>query len=160
VIRKVGEAFSQRNSGADSYFPLGEEAEDAGIFDTDYSYRDILDIARLSSDYKQVVFEAAQYEGKPCYHIIMEARPGKDPFYHRREMWVDKEGLYPLRMQVYGSTGAMLKTIDVKNVQQFKGVNFPVELVVTSATRRTSTRIQLKALQPIEKSTVVRFMGE
>jgi hypothetical protein len=153
VIRKKGDEFSQKN-GDMPYFGLGEGAAEVGIFNTDYSFKDILELTRLSSDYEKVLFE--EVEGQ--YHIVMQAKAGKKPFYHRREMWVDKEKLYPVKMKVFGSTGQLIKTMEVIRVERFGGINFPVEILVTSATRNTTTRIVIKNLEPVSAAKVRQFM--
>jgi len=157
VYRRKGEQFSQRNKGATQFFALGEEASKAGVFQTDYSFKDVLELTRLTADYNRVVFEKSNLDGKSCYHIVLKAKPGKNPFYDKREMWVDPQTMVPVRMDVFGSTGQKLKTISVTKTQLFKGINYPVEITVKSALRETETRIAIMNLRTLEQGKILKY---
>lgn len=150
IIRKQGDQFSQKN-GEMPYFPLGEEAAKVGVFGTDYSFKDVLELTKLSSDYDRAVFKEAK-DDPSCYFVELRAKPGKTPFYHRRIMWVDKQTMVPKKMEVYGSSGVLLKTIEIKETRRFKGANYPVKMIVTSATRKTVTTITLSKLETMERT--------
>jgi hypothetical protein len=156
VLRRKGSQFSQRN-GSLPYVALGEEAAKAGIFGTDYSFKDVLELTRLAENYQRVTFAAATYNGRSCYHLVLQAKTGKNPFYHKREMWVDTQTLVPLKMDVFGSTGQKLKTIEAVKTQLFQGINYPIEIVVKSALRDTETRVSLSNLKTLERARTFKY---
>ena len=156
ILRRKGEQFSQRN-GSNPYISLGEEAAKAGVFGTDYSFKDVLELTKLSTDYQRLVFEETNLNGRECFHLIMQARPGKTPFYHKREMWVERQTMVPIKMDVFGSTGQKLKTIEVVRSQPFQGINYPVEIVVKSAVRDTETKIFVPNLKTLERGKTFKY---
>jgi hypothetical protein len=156
VLRRQDEQFSQRN-GSNPYISLGEEASKAGVFGTDYSFKDVLELTRLSTDYDKIVFEKADLNGRSCFHLVLQAKPGKSPFYYKREMWVDPQTMVPTRVDVFGSTGQKLKTIEVVKTQPFQGINYPVEIMVKSAVRDTETKVSLPNLKSLEKSKTFKY---
>ena len=152
VIRKIGEGFSQTNGGM-PYFPLGSGAAEAGIFGTDYSFKDILEFTKLLSDYNRQEFRATD----GGYLVKMKSKPGGKPYYYSREMLVDRNGLYPKWIKVYGASGQLIKTFEFNRVQSFKGSNYPVEIVITSGTRATKTRISIGGLRDISRAETNEF---
>ena len=157
VLRRQGEQFAQRNKGAAQYIALGEEASKAGVFGTDYSFKDVLELTKLATEYDKKAFEKTVLDGRECFHLVLEAKPGKSPFYHKREMWVDPQTMVPVKMDVFGSTGQKLKTITVRKTQPFQGINYPVEINVKSALRDTETNISLPNLKSLERGKVLKY---
>lgn len=157
VLRRKGGQFSQKSKGAAQPIALGEEASKAGVFGTDYSFKDVLELTKLTSEYDKKVFERTVLDGQDCYHLVLEAKPGKAPFYHKREMWVDPRTMVPVKMEVFGSTGQKLKTIVVNKTQPFQGINYPVEIAVKSALRQTETRISLAGLKLLDRSKLFKY---
>ena len=159
IFRKVDNDFSQHNPNDAAYFPLPGSI-DAGVFGTDYSFRDILEFARLTADYNQVTFETVKYQGTDCYHLVMQARPGKKPYYNQRELWVDQKTLAPRKMILRGSTGQPIKTIEIEETQPFRGINYPVKLTVISGSRNSTTKISITNLAAIDPGKVRQFQEQ
>jgi hypothetical protein len=162
VLRRKGEQFTQCKQGK-KCMDLGENAAKAGVFDTDYSFKDVLELTRLADEYDKKTFEEADYGGRKCFHLVLEAKPGKRPFYHKREMWVDQQTMVPLKMAVFGSADLQkpLKTITVTEHQLFQGINYPVEITVQSGFQNTATRIVisgLKALSP-QRTELLKYIN-
>ncbi len=161
VLKRKGEQFSQRNRGAAQPVALGEEASKAGVFGTDDSFKDVLELTKLATEYDKGTFEKVKTkivsnEEKDYFHLVLVAKPGKSPFYHKREMWVDPQTMVPVKMDVFGSTGQRLKTLTVKKTQSFQGINYPVEINVKSMARDTETNISLSNLRALERSKVLQ----
>jgi hypothetical protein len=52
--------------------------------------------------------------------LELKARPGAEPSYRSRKVWVDKERFLPLREERYATSGKLLKTTEIKSVRQFQ----------------------------------------
>jgi hypothetical protein len=165
IFLRQGESFYQRN-GESPYQFMGKDKTMYGIFKTDYSFKDVLELSRLSADYDKALFERVPEikvvkNGKEVaeatgdfFHVKLTAKPGNKPFYNQREMWVDAKTLVPRRTIVFGSTGTELKTIDIVETQRYRGINYPKVIVVTPHGQNTQTRIILSDLKPYNESMV------
>lgn len=164
ILRREGESFSQRN-GEKPFVFMGKDKTMYGIFKTDYTFKDVLELSRLSADYDKALFERVKEvkvakNGKEVaetgdfFHVKLIAKPGKNPppFYSQREMWVDAKTMVPRKTVVFGSTGTGLKTIDIIETQPYQGINYPAVIVVTPHGQSTQTTIRLSHLKPYNES--------
>ena len=164
IFLRQGEKFYQRN-GESPYQFMGKDKTMYGIFKTDYSFKDVLELSRLSADYDKALFERVPEikvvkngketaEAGDFFHVKLTAKPGQKPFYNQREMWVEAKTLVPRKTIVFGATGTELKTIEIVETQRYQGLNYPAVIVVTPHGQSTQTRITLSRLKPFNESMV------
>jgi len=97
------------------------------VMGSDLSYEDMLEDPRLSELYTAEVIAAETIERRPCW--VLQLTAVKDLAYHSRKLWVDQERHIPLREELYGKSGKLLKKIDLKDFTQTDGRWFPLRMI-------------------------------
>jgi len=82
---------------------------------SDISYEDFMQDSRLSSIYDAEVTGDEKLGDRPCYVLTLKAKVD-DVAYHSRRLWVDRERFIPLRQELNGKSGVLLKTLTVNEV--------------------------------------------
>ena len=87
------------------------------VMGSDMSYEDLMEDPRLQNLYVASVVGEETMLGRPCWVLELKAKPGVDPSYHSRKLWVDKERFLPLKEERYATSGKLLKTAEIKSVR-------------------------------------------
>ncbi len=87
------------------------------VMGSDLSYEDLMEDPKLRNLYDSKVSGEAAVLERPCWILQLTAKAGKDPAYHSRKMWVDKDRFVVLREERYATSGRLLKTAEVKSLR-------------------------------------------
>ncbi|MGV8119440.1 MAG: outer membrane lipoprotein-sorting protein [Candidatus Xenobiia bacterium LiM19] len=82
---------------------------------SDISYEDFMQDSRLSSLYDAEITGDEKVGDRSCYVLILKAKVD-DVAYYSRRLWVDRERFLPLRQELKGKSGVLLKTLTVNEV--------------------------------------------
>jgi len=126
---------------------------------SDFSYEDSMSRVKLREDYKAVVIDEEEIDGRACYILELTA-VRKDVTYYRRKIWVDKERFVALKSERYAKTGKLLKLMTTQNIQKIGGRYYPTKLTMEDMIRKNSkTELIIENIQfdiKIPKSTFTR----
>jgi outer membrane lipoprotein-sorting protein len=90
------------------------------VMGSDMSYEDLMEDPKLQNLYVATTTGEESLLGRGCWVLELKAKPGAEPSYHSRKVWVDKERFLPLREERYATSGKLLKTTEIKSVRQFQ----------------------------------------
>lgn len=112
---------------------------------TDFSYGDLdrRDLRRAA-----VVTRGDEtLAGFPCWHI--SATPsGSDAAYARAELWVRKDNFVPLKMEMYGRSGALTKTLTTQEVRRIHGRWFITRSTMVDQEAGRQTELDIASVEP------------
>jgi outer membrane lipoprotein-sorting protein len=83
------------------------------VMGSDMSYEDLMEDPRLVQLYDSSVTGEETFLDRPCWVVQLTAKSGKDPAYHSRKLWVDKERFLVLKEERFATGGKLLKTSEV-----------------------------------------------
>jgi outer membrane lipoprotein-sorting protein len=90
------------------------------VMGSDLSYEDLMEDPKLQNLYTATVLGEETLLQRPCWVLELKARPGAEPSYHSRKVWVDKDRYLPLKEERYATSGKLLKTTEVTSMRQFQ----------------------------------------
>lgn len=90
------------------------------VMGSDLSYEDLMEDPKLQNLYTAAVAGEETRLDRPCWVLELKARPGAEPSYHSRKVWVDKDRFLPLKEERYAISGKLLKTTEVTSMRQFQ----------------------------------------
>ncbi|HEX8953766.1 MAG TPA: outer membrane lipoprotein-sorting protein [Polyangia bacterium] len=112
---------------------------------TDFSYADL-----DRRDLRQAAAEARADETLarfPCWRVAVKPT-GADATYARAELWVRKDNFLPLKMEMYGRSGALLKTLTTQEVRRIGGRWFITRSTMVSHEAARQTELVIVELDP------------
>jgi outer membrane lipoprotein-sorting protein len=95
------------------------------VMGSDLSYEDLMDDRPLQEIYEATVVGDEQIDGRDCWIVQLEATE-PEVAYQSRRLWVDRERMIPLRQELYGKSGRLLKTLEMTDPQQIDGRWYPM----------------------------------
>jgi outer membrane lipoprotein-sorting protein len=75
---------------------------------------------KLQNLYAATVVGEGTLLERSCWILELKARPGAEPSYHSRKIWVDKERFLPLKEERYATSGKLLKTAEIQSMRQYQ----------------------------------------
>jgi outer membrane lipoprotein-sorting protein len=90
------------------------------VMGSDLSYEDLMEDPKLQNLYTAAVVGEETLLQRPCWLLELKAKPGAEPSYHSRKVWVDKDRFLPLKEERYAISGKLLKTTEVASMRQFQ----------------------------------------
>jgi outer membrane lipoprotein-sorting protein len=87
------------------------------VMGSDLSYEDMMEDPHLPNLYSAKVVSEETYNGRQCWILKLAAKK-EDIAYYSRQIWVDKERFIILKENLYGKSGVLLKTIDIREVME------------------------------------------
>jgi negative regulator of sigma E activity len=88
------------------------------VMGSDMSYEDLMEDPKLQRLYAATVTGEERVLERPCWVLQLTAKPGADPAYHARKLWVDRERDVVLKEERYATSGKLLKVAEVTSVSQ------------------------------------------
>jgi outer membrane lipoprotein-sorting protein len=90
------------------------------VMGSDMSYEDVMEDPKLQNLYNATVVGEDTLLERLCWILELKAKPGAEPSYHSRKVWVDKERFLPLKEERYATSGKLLKTAEIMSVRQYQ----------------------------------------
>lgn len=100
------------------------------------SYDDITDEADMLDTYTVTLSSEETVQGVPCYVVRLRVRPGKRVAYPIQVVWIAK-GTYTIwRVEMYTRSEQLLKTMEIRKVAEFDGIQMAVDILITDQVRK------------------------
>ncbi len=99
---------------------------------SDISYEDFMQDSRLSNMYNADITGEEKVSDRLCYVLSLKAKVD-DVAYYSRRLWVDKERFLPLKQELNGKSGALLKTLTVNEVFKVGERWYPKRMIYKDA---------------------------
>jgi hypothetical protein len=113
---------------------------------TDLSYDDISSTEREASEDTNTLLREENLNGKAC-SVIQSVAKDTSYQYSKALQWVDKSSSIIWKMEMYDKKGNLLKTFEVKKVEDKQGRLTPMESTMTTVPDNTSTTIYVDKIQ-------------
>jgi outer membrane lipoprotein-sorting protein len=97
------------------------------IMGSDLSYEDMMDDRKLKAVYTPVISGAETIDGRQC-HVMQLTAKVDDTAYHSQKLWIDTERFVPLKQELFGKSGQLLKRITTSDIRQIGKRWFPMKM--------------------------------
>lgn len=97
------------------------------VMGSDLSYEDMMDDRKLHEIYDAELVGNEKIEERDCFLIHLTAKTD-DISYQSQKLWVDSERMIPLKEELYGKSGQLLKRITLSDVRRVQGRWFPYHM--------------------------------
>lgn len=98
------------------------------VMGSDLSYEDMMDDRKLTDIYNASVVGEEEIQGRSAWVLELKAKV-EDVAYARRKVWIDIERFVPLKEELYGKSGQLLKRSTLSDVVKIQGRWFPTTIV-------------------------------
>jgi outer membrane lipoprotein-sorting protein len=98
------------------------------VMGSDLSYEDMMEDPALANHYNASVTTQDTADGRKCWIVQLNARKEGEA-YEVRKIWVDQERYIPLKEELYGKSGKLLKRTVLTDVQKIQGRWFPMKMI-------------------------------
>ncbi|MCJ7447699.1 MAG: outer membrane lipoprotein-sorting protein [Bacteroidales bacterium] len=98
------------------------------VMGSDLSYEDMMEDPDLTSHYSASVVASDTVQDRKCWVLQLNAL-AEGEAYEVRKIWVDQERYVPLREELYGKSGKLLKRTQLSEVTRIQGRWFPMKIV-------------------------------
>jgi len=99
------------------------------------SYDDVTDEANMLDTYDVSLEGEEMIEGVSCYKIAMTVKKGKRVAYPIQIVWFEKDSSMPRRVEMFTRSNKPLKTMNIREVQQFDDKMIPTDILITDDVR-------------------------
>ncbi len=117
---KLGDQLWTFSPSTDRTIQIAGHMLRQSVMGSDMSYEDMMEDPKLQNLYNATVVGEGTLLERPCWILELKARPGAEPSYHSRKVWVDKERFLPLKEERYATSGKLLKTTEITSVRQYQ----------------------------------------
>jgi outer membrane lipoprotein-sorting protein len=98
------------------------------VMGSDFSYEDMMEDPALANHYNASVNSSDTLENRKCWILQLNAVKEGEA-YEVRRIWVDQERNIPLKEELYGKSGKLLKRTSMTDVQKIQGRWFPMKMI-------------------------------
>jgi outer membrane lipoprotein-sorting protein len=105
------------------------------VMGSDLSYEDMLEDQKLEEVYDANNMGEEQYNNRWCWVLQLVAK-SPDVAYATRKIWVDKERSLVLKEERYAKRGKLLKTTEIKQVEQIENRWVATKIVFKDVLKR------------------------
>jgi outer membrane lipoprotein-sorting protein len=117
---KLGDQLWTFSPSTDRTIQIAGHMLRQSVMGSDMSYEDVMEDPKLQNLYVATVVGEGTLLERPCWILELKAKPGAEPSYHSRKVWVDKERFLPLKEERYATSGKLLKTAEIMSVRQYQ----------------------------------------
>ena len=117
---KLGDQLWTFSPSTDRTIQIAGHMLRQSVMGSDMSYEDMMEDPKLQNLYIATVVGEGTLLERPCWILELKAKPGAEPSYHSRKVWVDKERFLPLKEERYATSGKLLKTTEITSVRQYQ----------------------------------------
>jgi outer membrane lipoprotein-sorting protein len=98
------------------------------VMGSDLSYEDMMEDPALANHYNASVTAQDTADNRECWIVQLNALKEGEA-YEVRKIWVDQERNIPLKEELYGKGGKLLKRTSLTDVQKIQGRWFPMKMI-------------------------------
>jgi outer membrane lipoprotein-sorting protein len=99
------------------------------------SYDDVTDESKMLDTYDVSLEGEETVEDVPCYKIFMTVKKGKRVAYPIQIVWFEKETSTPRRVEMFTRSNKPLKTMHIREVQEFEDKKVATDILITDDVR-------------------------
>ena len=107
------------------------------VMGSDMSYNDMMEDRPLEELYIATLEGSVLIDGRDHWIMHLEAKV-KGLSYPKRRAWIDKEYLLPIKEELYGKSGKLLKTSTMDGIKKVQGRWFPSRFIFKDELKRNS----------------------
>ena len=107
------------------------------VMGSDMSYNDMMEDRPLEELYEAALEGSVLIDGRDHWIMHLEAKV-KGLSYPKRRAWIDKEYLLPMKEELYGKSGKLLKTSTMDGIKKVQGRWFPSRFIFKDELKRNS----------------------
>ena len=107
------------------------------VMGSDMSYNDMMEDRPLVELYEATLEGSVEIDGRDHWIMLLEAKV-KGLSYPMRRAWIDKEYLLPMKEELYGKSGKLLKTSTMDGIKKVQGRWFPSRFIYKDKLKRNS----------------------
>src|SRR5512133_523628 len=97
------------------------------VMGSDLSYEDMMDDRKLTDIYSAKIIREETIEGRNTWVLELTAKVA-DVAYYRQNVWIDRERFVPLKQELFGRSGQLLKRTELSDVKNIQGRWFPTTI--------------------------------
>lgn len=97
------------------------------VMGSDLSYEDMMEDPDMESHYKASVTGSDTTQNRKCWVVQLNALKEGEA-YEVRKVWVDQERFIPLREELYGKSGKLLKRTTLSGIEKIQGRWYPMKI--------------------------------
>lgn len=117
------------------------------VMGSDLSYEDMMEDTDLTSHYNASVVASDTLQKRKCWILQLNAT-AEGETYEVRKIWVDQERYIPLKEELYGKSGKLLKRTQLSNVSKMQGRWFPMKIVFKDMLKKSDgTQFVIEAIR-------------
>ncbi len=94
------------------------------VMGSDFSYEDMMDDRKLTDIYDAEITGNETLNGQNVFILKLTANVD-DAAYHTRKVWVDSKRYVPLKEELFGKSGKLLKRCTLSDIKNINGRWFP-----------------------------------
>jgi outer membrane lipoprotein-sorting protein len=118
---KLGDQLWTYSPSVDRTIQIAGHMLRQSVMGSDMSYEDLMEDPKLVSLYEAKLAGEETLIERPSWVVQLTAKSGKDPAYHSRKVWIDKERFLVLKEERYATSGKLLKTTEVTKIASMGG---------------------------------------
>ncbi len=144
---KIGKVLKIYFPSAERIMRLSGHMLRQSMMGSDFSYEDMTETAEeLTKEYEVKLQGEESLEGALCYVLELESKDENKTYFFQK-IWMDKEKLIGLKVELYAKSRKLLKVMRALNVQSFKKRYYPTKIVMEDKLRKNSkTEMLLKKI--------------
>ncbi len=97
------------------------------VMGSDLSYEDMMDDRKFRDIYTPKITGEETFDGRRC-HVMQLSAKVNDAAYDSQKLWVDAERYVPLKQELYGKSGQLLKRVLLTGIRQTGERWFPMKM--------------------------------
>lgn len=98
------------------------------VMGSDLSYEDLMDDRKMTEIYSEKLSGREMIDGRKTWLVSLTAKV-ENVAYHSQKMWIDTARYVPLRQELYGKSGQLLKKLEYKDIRNIQGRWFPFTMI-------------------------------
>jgi outer membrane lipoprotein-sorting protein len=116
---------------------------------SDLSYEDFMEEMIYVEKYDGRITGEETYQDKDCLILLLTAKD-KDVAYYQRQIWVDKQIYLPLKEELYGESGTLLKRVELSDIRKIQNRYYPYEIFYKDVlnTKGEGTLLKIDSIEP------------
>lgn len=139
-ILRLGDEIYIYYPGADETVRLSSSGLKDSFLGSDFSYEDLTGDDDWDARYSHSLDGEEEIDGASCYVLSLEAK-NRSETYQKEKIYVDKERMVPLKMDLYSRSGKLLKEVYYSSYITDGGIYFPGKVEIVNAVKKNSSSL-------------------
>lgn len=151
-ILRLGDEIYVYYPDADETIRLSSSGLKDSFLGSDFSYEDVTGDDDYDKRYTHTLLDDETVDGRECYTVSLKAKKSSET-YQTQIIWVDRETLVPVKMELSSRSGKLLKTVRYSDYITDGDTYFPGRIEIVNAVKKNSSSVM--TVDTIEFDTVL-----